>query len=86
MRRLDYGDIVDAGIPGARPLVVRNLAFFDPKRPKSAMQPVSVPEIGYYDGLAKKQSDLLEGLSEGITKCDCPASYRLRGVRTTVRY
>lgn len=54
VRRLDCGDIVDAGTPGARPRVVPNPAFFDPKVPKAGMQPVSDPEAGYYDGLAKK--------------------------------
>jgi hypothetical protein len=38
VRRLDYGDIVDAGSSGARPLVVPNPGFFDPALPKTAMQ------------------------------------------------
>jgi hypothetical protein len=38
VRRLDYGDIVAAGTPGARPLVVPNPGFFNPALPKTAMQ------------------------------------------------
>ena len=45
VRRLDYGDIVDADTAGARPLVVKNQGFFDLSLPKSAMQLVSVPWI-----------------------------------------
>jgi hypothetical protein len=37
-RRLDYGDIVADGTPGARPLVVPNPAFFDPALPKTTMR------------------------------------------------
>jgi len=54
VRRLDYGDIVDAGTAGARPLVVPNPDFFDKSLPKTAMQLVSVPAAGHYDSLRAK--------------------------------
>ena len=54
VRRLDYGDIVEAGSPGARPLVVPNPDFFDKSLPQTAMQLVSVPEAGYVESEFKK--------------------------------
>ena len=36
--RLDYGDIVDEGTSGARPLVIPNPSFLNPALPKTAMQ------------------------------------------------
>ncbi len=49
VRRLDYGDIVEAGTPGARPLVVPNPGYFNLSLPKTTMQLVSVPAAGHYD-------------------------------------
>jgi len=54
VRRLDYGDIVEAGNPGARPLVVPNPVFFDKSLPKTAMQLVSIPAAGYVESEFKK--------------------------------
>jgi hypothetical protein len=38
VRRLDYGDIVDAGSPGARPLVTPNEGVIDKSMPKTTLQ------------------------------------------------
>jgi len=54
VRRLDYGDIVEAGSPGARPLVVPNPDFYDKSLPKTAMQLVSIPDAGYVESEFKK--------------------------------
>jgi len=54
VRRLDYGDIVEAGSPGARPLVVPNPAFFDKSLPTTAMQLVSIPGAGYVESEFRK--------------------------------
>jgi len=53
-RRLDYGDIVEAGSPGARPLVVPNPGLYDNSLPKTAMQLVSIPAAGYLESEFKK--------------------------------
>jgi len=55
-RRLDYGNIVEAGSPGARPLVVPNPDFYDKSLPKTAMQLVSIPAAGYLESEFKKGS------------------------------
>jgi hypothetical protein len=54
VRRLDYGDIVEAGSPGARPLVVPNPGFFDKSLPKTAMQLVSIPWVDEVISNARK--------------------------------
>jgi len=54
VRRLDYGDIVEAGSPGARPLVVTNPDFYDKALPKTAMQLVSIPSAGYVESEFRK--------------------------------
>ena len=54
VRRLDYGDIVEAGSPGARPLVVPNPDFYDKSLAKTAMQLVSIPGAGYVESEFKK--------------------------------
>lgn len=56
VRRLDYGDIVEAGSPGARPLVVPNQGFSDKSLPKTAMQLVSVPGLEEYESRVKKDA------------------------------
>jgi hypothetical protein len=54
VRRLDYGDIAEAGSPGARPLVVPNPDFYDKSLAKTAMQLVSIPGAGYVESEFKK--------------------------------
>jgi hypothetical protein len=57
MRRLDDGEVVEAGSAGARPLVVPNPAYFDLALPKTTMQLVSVPFAEHYDEQVKKGKD-----------------------------